>query len=56
MMADQHCQEDNKTLICPKCGTKEALDTARKVFGSGMTDQQWESYKEEYVSKYIKED
>lgn len=48
-------RKDNKTMICPKCGTKEALDTVRELLGPGMTDQQWDGYKESYVSKYVKE-
>ena len=48
-------RKDNKTMICPKCGTKEALDTVRELLGSGMTDQQWDGYKEAYISKHVKE-
>ena len=48
-------RKDNKTMICPKCGMMEALDTVRDFYAPGMTDQQWKQYKEEYMLKYIKE-
>lgn len=48
-------RKDNKTMICPKCGMMEALDTVRNFYAPGMTDQQWKRYKEEYMLKYIKE-
>lgn len=47
-------RKDNKTMICPKCGMMEALDTVRDFYAPGMTDQQWKQYKEEYMLKYIK--
>ena len=42
-------RKDNKTMICPKCGMMEALDTVRDFYAPGMTDQQWKQYKEEYM-------
>lgn len=33
-------RKDNKTMICPKCGMMEALDTVRDFYAPGMTDQQ----------------
>ena len=48
-------RKDNKTMICPKCGMMEALDTVRDFYAPGMTDQQWKQYKEEYMLKYINE-
>ena len=48
-------RKDNKTMICPKCGMMEALDTVRDFYAPGMTDQQWKQYTEEYMLKYIKE-
>lgn len=42
-------RKDNKTMICPKCGMMEALDTVRNFYAPGMTDQQWKRYKEEYM-------
>lgn len=36
-------RKDNKTMICPKCGMMEALDTVRNFYAPGMTDQQWKS-------------
>lgn len=33
---------DNETLICPECGTREAIDAALSVpeFSAGMTEQE----------------
>lgn len=42
-------RKDNKTMICPKCGMMEALDTVRDFYAPGMTDQHWKQYKEEYM-------
>lgn len=47
-------RKDNKTMICPKCGMMEALDTVRDFYAPRMTDQQWKQYKEEYMLKYIR--
>ena len=47
-------RKDNKTMICPKCGMMEALDTVRNFYAPGMTDQQWKRYKEEYMLKYVR--
>ena len=47
-------RKDNKTMICPKCGMMEALDTVRDFYAPGMTDQQWKQYKEEYMLKYTR--
>ena len=33
-------RKDNKTMICPKCGMMEALDTVRDFYAPRMTDQQ----------------
>lgn len=44
-------RKDGKTSICPDCGTRQALDSIRKLLGSGMTDQQWQEYKNEFVKK-----
>lgn len=38
---------DNETLICPECGTREALDAA--LASSGMTEKEKEEYKESIV-------
>lgn len=32
-------RKDNKTMICPKCGMMEALDTVRDFYAPRMTDQ-----------------
>ena len=42
-------RKDGKTEICPDCGTKQALDSVRDLLGPGMTDQQWEGYKSEFL-------
>lgn len=55
VLARHYQEKDNKTMICPKCGMMEALDTVRDFYAPGMTDQQWKQYKEEYMLKYIKE-
>lgn len=39
-------REDNSTLICPRCGTIEALDAAREMYGSNMTEEEYRAYKE----------
>ena len=44
-------RKDGKTEICPDCGTKQALDAVRDLLGPGMTDQQWEGYKNGFVKK-----
>ena len=46
-------RKDNKTMICPKCGMMEALDTVRDFYAPGMTDQHWKQYKEEFMLIYI---
>ena len=43
--------KDRKTEICPDCGTKQALDTARDLLGPEMTDQQWEGYKSGFLKR-----
>lgn len=44
---------DNETLICPECGTREAIDAALSVpeFSAGMTEQEKEEYKENVIRK-----
>lgn len=42
---------DNETLICPDCGTLEALDEARFLLGKGMDDEQWRDYKASIVEE-----
>ena len=44
---------DNETLICPECGTREAIDAALSVpeFSAGMTEQEKEEYKENVIKK-----
>lgn len=43
----------NETLICPECGTREAIDAALSVpeFSAGMTEQEKEEYKENVIRK-----
>ena len=55
VLARHYQEKTTKTMICPKCGMMEALDTVRDFYAPGMTDQQWKQYKEEYMLKYIKE-
>ena len=44
---------DNETLICPECGTREAIDAALSVpeFSAGMTERGKEEYKENVIRK-----
>lgn len=42
-------REDNKTLICPECGTMQALDDARGLIGRDMSDNEWETYKKTII-------
>lgn len=42
-------REDNSTLICPKCGTSEALDCAREVVGVNMDDEEFAEYKQDIL-------
>lgn len=46
-------RKDNETLICPECGTREAIDAALSVpeFSAGMTEQEKEEYKENVIRK-----
>lgn len=44
-------RKDNKTEICPECGTMQALDDAREALGPCMTDQQWEQYKNDFIQR-----
>lgn len=44
-------KKDNKTEICPECGTMQALDDAREALGPCMTDQQWEQYKNDFIQR-----
>lgn len=37
---------DNRTLICPKCGTEESLDYAREFVGANMNDKEFAEYKQ----------
>lgn len=41
---------DNKTLICPRCGTIEALDVARGNIEIRMGDEEYEDYKESILN------
>ena len=45
--------KDNETLICPECGTREAIDAAlsNPEFSSGMTEKEKEEYKENVIRK-----
>lgn len=44
-------RKDGKTQICSSCGIKQALDSVRELYGPGMTDQQWEGYKDGVVQR-----
>lgn len=46
-------RKDNETLICPECGTREAIDAAlsNPEFSSGMTEKEKEEYKENVIRK-----
>lgn len=37
-------REDNRSAICPRCGTEEALDAARSAVFAG-SDEEWERHK-----------
>jgi len=39
----------NGQEICPDCGTKEALDSARYFIAKDMNDEEWEDYKSEII-------
>ena len=41
----------DRKAICPDCGTIQALDDARDALGHGMTDQQWEEYKKNFMQQ-----
>jgi len=42
-------RKDGATLICPRCGTEEALESAKEVLSEGLDDEQWEAFKRQVL-------
>lgn len=44
-------RKDSNTLVCPDCGTMEALDAAKCLIGPEMGLEEWEHYKRQIIEK-----